>query len=240
MARIRTIKPEFPHSESMGRVSRDARLLFILLWTLADDGGRLRGNSRILASLLYPYDTDAQKLIDKWILDLEKEKCVVRYIVDDSTYLQILNWTTHQKIDKPTPSKIPEFDEASRILSTDSRDVVMGSGSGSGSGSVSGREGKGPAIPEGVNTEAFEKWIGYRKAERHPVGHHSYEALFKKFMKLGDHGAQMAAVEHSVANSYQGVYPESRLSNGIGAHKPTVKAKTIEEIEAEEAARVQH
>ena len=61
MARIRTIKPEFPHSESMGRVSREARLCFILLWTIADDAGRLRGNSRMLASLLYPYDDDAKK-----------------------------------------------------------------------------------------------------------------------------------------------------------------------------------
>ncbi len=46
MARIRSIKPEFPQSESMGNVSRDARLTFIQLWTLADDSGRLRGSSR--------------------------------------------------------------------------------------------------------------------------------------------------------------------------------------------------
>ena len=45
MGRIRTIKPEFPQSESMGRVSRDARLTFILLWTMADDAGRLRSCS---------------------------------------------------------------------------------------------------------------------------------------------------------------------------------------------------
>lgn len=50
MGRIRTIKPEFPHSESMGRVSRDARLTFILLWTLSDDLGRLRGSSRAFCS----------------------------------------------------------------------------------------------------------------------------------------------------------------------------------------------
>ena len=42
MARIRTIKPDFPHSESMGRVSRDARLLFVMLFTIVDDEGRAR------------------------------------------------------------------------------------------------------------------------------------------------------------------------------------------------------
>ena len=39
MARIRTIKPEFPQSETIGKLSREARLLFIQLWTLADDEG---------------------------------------------------------------------------------------------------------------------------------------------------------------------------------------------------------
>jgi hypothetical protein len=116
MARIRTIKPELPQSESMGRVSRDARLTFIELWTLADDEGRLRGNSRMLASLLFPYDDDAKDLIDGWLTELEVEECLVRYKVGGDTYIQISNWLIHQKIDKPSKSKIPEFDESSRIL----------------------------------------------------------------------------------------------------------------------------
>ncbi|RUR69053.1 hypothetical protein EJP67_18505 [Variovorax guangxiensis] len=116
MARIRTIKPEFPHSESMGRVSRESRLCFILLWTIADDAGRLRGNSRMLASLLYPYDDDAKKHIDGWLDQLSSEGCVARYEVDGTAYLQILNWASHQKIDKPSPSKLPAFVESSRKL----------------------------------------------------------------------------------------------------------------------------
>ena len=42
MARIRTIKPEFQNSESIGRLSRDARLTFVLLWPHCDDEGRCR------------------------------------------------------------------------------------------------------------------------------------------------------------------------------------------------------
>jgi len=116
MARIRTIKPEFPHSESMGRVSRESRLCFILLWTIADDAGRLRGNSRMLASLLYPYDDDAKKHIDGWLDQLSSEGCIARYEVDGTAYLQVLNWASHQKIDKPSPSKLPAFVEDSRKL----------------------------------------------------------------------------------------------------------------------------
>lgn len=117
MARIRTIKPEFPQSESMGRITRDARLLFVMLWTIADDLGRARGASRMIASLLFPYDDDAPKLVDGWLAELEREGCVARYQVDGASYLEILNWTSHQKIDKPSGSKIPPFDESSRTFS---------------------------------------------------------------------------------------------------------------------------
>ena len=142
MGRIRTIKPEFPHSESMGRVSREARLLFILLWTLADDAGRLRGTSRMLASLLYPYDGDAAKHIDAWIADLEREGCIVRYVVGDTSYVQVCNWLKHQRIDHASPSKIPPFDEASRGLQEGSRGTPLGLDLDlEGIGSGSGREG---------------------------------------------------------------------------------------------------
>lgn len=119
MARIRTIKPEFPQSETIGALSRDARLLFIQLWTIADDEGRARAASRMLASLLYPYDTDAPKLIDRWLEELEEHNCIRRYEVDGSKYLDIPNWLKHQKIDRPTKSRLPEFAsprEDSRVI----------------------------------------------------------------------------------------------------------------------------
>src|SRR6267142_5385248 len=118
MARIRSIKPEFPQSESMGRVSRDARLCFVNLWTLSDDSGRLRGNSRMLASLLYPYADDAPGLIEGWLGELEREDCIVRYKIDSDHYLQLCNWLKHQKIDKPSKSKIPPPPEPSRNLAS--------------------------------------------------------------------------------------------------------------------------
>jgi hypothetical protein len=114
MPRIRTIKPEFPQSESLGGVSRDARLLFILLWTQADDAGRLRGAPRMLASILFPYDDDAKEQIERWLGELAHAKCIRRYEVDGTQYIDIPKWLQHQKIDKPSPSKFPPFEEGSR------------------------------------------------------------------------------------------------------------------------------
>ena len=108
MARIRTIKPEFPQSESMGRVSRDARLLFVMLWPICDDHGRTRAASRMLASLLFPYDDDAPGLIGGWLDELEREGCISRYESNGSTFLVICNWLTHQKIDKPSKAQFPD------------------------------------------------------------------------------------------------------------------------------------
>jgi hypothetical protein len=116
MGRIRTIKPEFPQSESTGRLSRDARLLFILLWTIADDFGKGRASSRMLASLLYPYDEDVPDLIDDWMAELEREGCVRRYSIDNTMYFDIPTWSKHQRVDRPTPSKFPNFDEGSRLI----------------------------------------------------------------------------------------------------------------------------
>lgn len=123
MGRIRTIKPEFPQSESIGRISRFARLLFILLWTIADDAGRTRAASRMLASLLYPYDDDAPELIEAWLQELEREGCIFRYEVEGTTYLEVKNWKKHQKIDRPTPSRLPGLEEGSLLTREASREI---------------------------------------------------------------------------------------------------------------------
>jgi hypothetical protein len=108
VGRIRCIKPEFPASESMGNVSRESRLLFIQLWTLADDSGRLRGNPRYLAHSLYPYDDDAERHIDLWLRELEAQECIRRYRHGRSSLIAIANWSLHQRIDHPKPSRFSE------------------------------------------------------------------------------------------------------------------------------------
>lgn len=185
MARIRTIKPEFPQSESMGHVCREARLCFIQLWTIADDSGRLRGNSRMLASLLYPYDDDAKDLMDSWLSELEREGCVDRYMAEGATYIQITEWTKHQKIDKPSPSKIPaptgEKPEDARILSNpleSSRSVAVGmegKGRDQGPGKDQGEDkpraprSASTSRPDDVSEQVWSDWSQLRKAKRATV-----------------------------------------------------------------------
>jgi hypothetical protein len=198
MARIRSIKPELPQSESMGKVGRDARLCFVLMWTMADDSGRLRGNSRMLASLLFPYDDDAPALIDGWLQELEREDCVVRYAAGGSTYIQITNWLSHQKIDKPTPSKIPPFVESSRILANprESSCEERKGGEGTKDGIKEGMPHDksrssakrstpsevGLALADGVDPTHLNDWI---KARKSPLTATAWEGLKTEAEKAG-------------------------------------------------------
>lgn len=148
MARIRTIKPEFPQSESMGRISRDARLLFVQLWCICDDHGRTRAASRMLASLLFPYDDDAPSLIEGWLSELQREGCVRLYEHEGSRFLEIPNWLKHQKIDKPSKPQFPAFGESSRILANPREDS---------SEEGKGKEGKGKELPSSTGEKHAEQ-----------------------------------------------------------------------------------
>ena len=180
MPRIRTLKPEFPQSESMGRVSREARLCFILLWTIADDAGRLRASSRMLASLLYPYDDDAPGKIEAWLCELEREGCVRRYEGDGNKYLDMPNWLKHQKIDRPSPSRIPPFVEGSRVLVEDSTtdlgprtlDQDLGSGP------------RNPLKPPRGGETGFDRfWQTFPRKEGKKLAERAYR---KATMKIGE------------------------------------------------------
>ena len=192
MPRIRTIKPEFPQSESMGRVSRDARLLFIMLWTLADDSGRLRGNSRMLASLLFPYDSDAPKHIDSWVDELVKQSCIHRYTIEGDTYIEVCKWLIHQKIDKPSQSKIPPFasirEDSANIrehssLDQGSRTKDQGMDQGSRIKDQGSREKL--AQPVGVTDSVWSDFVSMRKKMRAPVTSTAIDGMYREAVKAG-------------------------------------------------------
>lgn len=133
MGRIRTLKPEFPINESIGRLSVGARFLLLQLEPYADDAGRTRGSIRVLTGALYPYDDDAPALLGSWLDELEREHYIVRYCADGQHYLQILGWLDDQspigqKIDHPGKSRIPapsQISENSREPSRESREMSL-------------------------------------------------------------------------------------------------------------------
>ncbi|MER8036121.1 hypothetical protein [Streptomyces hydrogenans] len=109
MARIRTIKPEAFVSESLAEVSVEAERTFFGLLTQADDHGRHRDNAAIIAGLLWPLRAEHTSVhVEDDLHQLAAAGLICRYTgCDGRRYLHIVTWSEHQKIDKPSQSRLP-------------------------------------------------------------------------------------------------------------------------------------
>ncbi|MEU7179492.1 MULTISPECIES: hypothetical protein [Streptomyces] len=109
MARIRTIKPEAFVSESLAEVSVEAERTFFGLLTQADDHGRHRDNAAIIAGLLWPLRAEHTSVhVEDDLHQLANAGLICRYTgCDGRRYLHIVTWSEHQKIDKPSQSRLP-------------------------------------------------------------------------------------------------------------------------------------
>jgi hypothetical protein len=109
MARIRTIKPEAFISESLAEVSIAAERTFFGLLTQSDDHGRHRDNAAIIAGLLWPLRAEHTSVhVEDDLQQLANAGLICRYTgCDGRRYLHIVTWSEHQKIDKPSQSRLP-------------------------------------------------------------------------------------------------------------------------------------
>lgn len=101
MARTRSIRPEFWSDERVGSLSLLERLLFIGLWTFADDEGLCRANPLYLRSMIFPYDNTKESEIKSAIENLESNGLVFNYSSANQKYLWIIKFRVYQRIDKP-------------------------------------------------------------------------------------------------------------------------------------------
>jgi hypothetical protein len=104
MARKRIIDPEFWSDEEIGQWSYAARLFYIGLWNFADDSGRFKAHNDLLKAQIFPYE----KKIDIDKLKKELNHKIQWYEVEGLQYGYIRNFLKHQRIDRPTDSKLPE------------------------------------------------------------------------------------------------------------------------------------
>lgn len=105
--RIRTIKPGTWADERIGHVTRDARLLFVGLISLADDEGRMRDLPAAILGHVFPYDADAPRHLGRWLRELTDTGLVRAYTVGEHRYLLLPGFERHQVINRPSPSELP-------------------------------------------------------------------------------------------------------------------------------------
>ena len=99
MARNRMIKPEFWSSETLMRVSRDARLTFIGLWNFCDDYGFCINSNRRIMGDVYPYDeTVNETKIKQWINELLEQKLLIPVDYNGKHLFFVKGWGEHQTV----------------------------------------------------------------------------------------------------------------------------------------------
>jgi hypothetical protein len=109
MARIRSIKPEFWTDYRMAEdLTRDQRLFYIGLWNDADDEGRFLAHPRRLLGAIFPYDRDLDEaFIEGSFRVLMETGRMVLYEANGEPYGELTKFSAHQRINRPSPSRIP-------------------------------------------------------------------------------------------------------------------------------------
>ena len=108
MARIRTIKPSFWGDEKIAELSRDARLLFIGLMSMADDEGRFLASHQAIAGYVFPNDANITPVkLRKWMAEIEAQGIVTTYNGGRLKYGAIPGFSKHQRISHPQDSTLP-------------------------------------------------------------------------------------------------------------------------------------
>jgi hypothetical protein len=229
MARIRTIKPEFWTDEKLSECSLSARLLFIGLISFADDEGRMEYAPARLRMQVFPCGAVATKKLIEYIGELHEHSLIRLYTVAGKEFLDIPNFLKHQRINRPTPSKIPPFSESS----VSPHGVVVSPPSGM-EGNGTGKEGKkiAPAPPaivvEGLDAEAWERWRLYRIGIKKPLRDVSIGDAQRELAAFGSD--QAAVVQQSIAAGYQGLFPLKAKAREGPKHKPFVPPPDEPEI----------
>lgn len=240
MARARNIKPSFFDNEKLASLPAHARLLFIGLWTIADARGKLEDRpARIKKQLLGYENVDAEALLK----NLDRSGFIKRYSVNGENYILIPNFIKHQhphpnelrkKSEYPDPVQVAENKDARNeseiIKSVQDNNGALGPLNESPLlNPESPKCADAPTLPTGLNLEAWDRWLEFRRK----AGFKPYKTD-EKAKSLAQHppDVQAWAVQHSIENQYQGLFPEkfpggtngkNRRSGNHGGHQTTAQ-----------------
>lgn len=207
--RIRTLKPEMWADEKIGQLSRDARLLFVGLITMADDEGRLRALPAAIIGHVFPYDDDVTNAkLAKWMRELEQSGLIVTYEASARPYAALTGWSKHQKVNRSNPSELPPAPDTNTSMtrhdritdaSVNDHDAVTdGAGPHAQAGAIADRDRDLPPLPpQGEITVDCEEWLLHYEQT---TGHQLPARTTKAFKSIVETYGARRAEGHSAAD----------------------------------------
>jgi len=108
----RMITSEIFFNEKVGSLPAGGRLLFIGIFSNADDDGRLKASPKFLKARIFPYDDDiSSDDVQSWRDQCRDIGLIRVYNKDGKEYLDVPGWLEHQSIrkDRYKESTIPAY-----------------------------------------------------------------------------------------------------------------------------------
>jgi hypothetical protein len=163
MPRIRTVKPESLQHRKVGRLTDREFRLWIGMLTQADDDGRLvadPGQLRLLTFGYFPRVTVGD--VEASIRSLAQVGLIRPYTVAGVQYADFPSWRDHQRINRPTPSRLPSYEEATNGHGGLTESSLSPHGGSEGIGEeMEGRGGAAVAAPPGRSASPSLAWNAY-------------------------------------------------------------------------------
>ena len=214
----RIIKESIRASDSINELSWFEEVLFYRLMVSCDDYGRFDGRIAIIKGTCFPLKDVTTKDIEKALNKLVAVGLVGHYIVEEKPYLQLLAWERHQTI-RAKKSKYPEPDEDNMNTS----EIICKHMQADASRKKHVQEYV-PVIqsnPNPIRESESESYTGdtrlddalgeykkMRKQIKKPMTDRAMELAVGKLQKMTtDIDEQIAIVNQSVMNSWQGLFP---------------------------------
>ena len=96
-------------SEALAQIPRETILTWVMLWPQCDDFGHHRADPRLVWAAIYPLRNDVDSgTVARDLEVLEDGGLICRYTgCDGKTYLHVVGWTEHQRVDNASKVWLP-------------------------------------------------------------------------------------------------------------------------------------
>lgn len=219
--------------EGLAGCSEFTRLLAIALLNWSDDEGYFMANPILIRGQVFPFMDDS-KMIPRSLQDLSRVGWIALGKDDQGRDVgMVLNFSKHQRVDKPQPSKIKDcsqFQEHSKndlgLIQDDSKEERKGKER---NGEGKGKE-KSLTLP--FDSVAFQsawiEWVEFRRSKKKPISEKAALRILADFAKWGESDS-IEAIMTSIKNDWQGLFQpkasQSQKPKHAGIQEPDLIQK---------------
>lgn len=214
----RILKESIRTSDSINELSWFEEVLFYRLMVSCDDYGRFDGRIPIIKGTCFPLKDITNKTIEGALNKLVTAGIVGYYEVCGKPYLQLLAWESHQTV-RAKKSKYPDPDKGNPIEHESICNQLKTSAS-----KCKQMQANVPVIQSNPNPnpntksesytgderldDALREYIAFRKKIKKPMTDRAIQLAVKKLQKMSsDIDEQIAIIEQSILNGWQGLFP---------------------------------